>query len=126
MREPVVEGVGSYPLLVTAIDVHPPDLHGSRANRVEVDQPSVRSELGTVVQPVGRGQAMLGASICGNRINIEVAACAGRNNARVLPSGDQPCQYEGPRRRDLPGRSSHESAACRNGANLDGPPATDH
>src|SRR5215813_13178540 len=73
VREPVVELIVGDLLLVASVGVHPPDLHAARSSRVEVDEASVGSELGSVVQSLRGSEPDLVSTSNVHLVDIEVA-----------------------------------------------------
>src|SRR5262245_48562781 len=77
MWEPVVIFVVENLFLSAAIRLHPPDLHQSRAYRVEVDIIPIWRIFRAIVQAFGRSQASLISATYWNRINIKLAVTLG-------------------------------------------------
>src|SRR3984893_10963238 len=84
VREPVVEIVGKYLLLVASARLHSPNLHMACALGVEVDVFPVGSVFRTVIKAFGCSQSGLFTARCGYRIDVELAVTLA-NECERLP-----------------------------------------
>src|ERR1700674_3197670 len=73
VREPVVELVGKYLLLVASVRLHSPDLHMACALGVEVDVFPVGRVFRTVIKAFGCSHSVLFTAGCGYRLDVELA-----------------------------------------------------
>ena len=94
MGEPVVVIVGRDLFLVRAVRLHAPDLHQTGALGIEVNIFPVRRIIRAVIQTRRRRQPRFLPAAGGNGVNVKFPLRSAQY-ASVLPSGDQPCQYEG-------------------------------
>src|SRR5882762_2023057 len=83
VREPVVEIVGKYLLLVASVRLHSPDLHTACALGVEVNIFPFGRVFRTVIKAFGYGQSGLFAASCGYRVDVELAVALGNECERL-------------------------------------------
>src|SRR6266850_7596926 len=71
--KPVVEFVRGQLCLVSAISLHPPDLHRARALGIEIDELSVRRIVWPVIETFRVSEAFFLSAFDRDRVNIEFA-----------------------------------------------------
>src|SRR3954470_1432151 len=72
VREPVMELPRRHGFLVAAVCIHLPQLHGTRAVRIEVNELAVRSVFRSVIQTFRSGQLYFRTTFRGNPVDVEL------------------------------------------------------